>query len=381
VVIELLDVSKRYGDRVAVAHLSLTIPRGSLAVLIGPSGCGKTTALKMINRLVAPDSGEVRIDGRPVTDADPVALRRAIGWVIQDVGLFPHMSVAENIAVVPGLLKWAPGRIASRVAEVLDLVTLDAGFAPRYPHELSGGERQRVGLARALAADPQVLLMDEPFASVDPANRARLQDMLLDVQERIRKTIVFVTHDINEAVKLGDSIAVLRSGALVQQDTAARLLARPADALVGQLLGRDRSLKALALERARDFATGDGFLVAAAVAGDAEIVADLDRAEAGCALLIDARGRLRCRAVSDGKGGLARDWSPATVDRNANLSEVLSAMLACGEETLPVVDGRGHPAGMISLPVVFARLLGRGGMPGGGPDGAGAGAPAGYRGG
>ncbi len=354
--IELVDVSKKYGSRTAVAHLDLAIGSGTLTVLIGPSGCGKTTTLKMINRLIAPDAGDVRIAGRSVATLDPVALRRGIGYVIQDVGLFPHMSVADNISVVPRLLKWPRARIEERVLEVLDLVTLEPAFAPLYPHELSGGERQRVGLARALAADPEILLMDEPFGAIDPINRARLQDMLLDVQERIRKTIVFVTHDINEAIKLGDRIAVLRDGALVQHDTAARLLAQPADAFVEQLLGRDRNLKALALKKARDYAATTGYMVAAAAEDDHALADRLRSVGLRLALLIDGDGRLEARLVRNGGGEAARDSRPAVVDRNANLNEVLSAMLMAGENLLPVVDGRRHVVGTIGLGTIFAQF-------------------------
>jgi osmoprotectant transport system ATP-binding protein len=354
--IELIDVSKKYQGRTAVSHLDLTIDSGTLTVLIGPSGCGKTTTLKMINRLIAPDNGEVRVKGRPVASFDPVALRRSIGYVIQDVGLFPHLSVAENIAVVPRLLKWERRRIEERVPQVLDLVTLDPGFAPMYPHELSGGEKQRVGLARALAADPDILLMDEPFGAIDSINRTRLQDVLLDVQERIRKTIVFVTHDINEAIKLGDRIAVLRGGSLVQHDTAARLLLQPADSFVEQLLGRDRTLKALALKRARDYSATTGYMLAEASQDDGSVARRLETSGLRLALLVDAQGRLESRLVRDGAGAAARDRRPVTVDRNANLNEVLSLMLSAGENLLPVVDGRGHVVGTIGLGTIFAQF-------------------------
>jgi osmoprotectant transport system ATP-binding protein len=356
-VIELVEVSKKYGARVAVANLSLRIEAGTLTVLIGPSGCGKTTTLKMINRLITPDSGDVKVHGRSIAGVDPVTLRRGIGYVIQDVGLFPHLSVAENISVVPRLLKWPRPRIEDRVREVLDLVTLDPGFAPLYPHELSGGERQRVGLARALSADPDILLMDEPFGAIDPINRARLQDMLLDVQERIRKTVVFVTHDINEAIKLGDRIAVLRDGALVQHDSAARLLLRPADSFVEQLLGRDRNLKALALKRARDFAATGGYVVAPAAQDDGALAGRLAEAGVSLALLVDGEGRLESRLVRNGDGRTRRDTQPVAVDRNANLNEVLSAMLMAGENLLPVVDGRGRIVGTIGLSTIFAQFV------------------------
>jgi len=232
----------------AVDHLTLAVPEGSVCVLIGPSGCGKTTTMRMINRLVEPDAGSISVGGRNVMDVDPVDLRRSIGYVIQQVGLFPHWTIADNIATVPKLLGWDEGRIATRVDELLELVGLaPATFHSRFPRELSGGQKQRVGVARALAADPPVMLMDEPFGALDPISRARLQDEFLRILRGLRKTIVFVTHDIDEALKLGDRIAILRDGALVQYDTPEDILARPADAFVESFVGSDRALKRLGL--------------------------------------------------------------------------------------------------------------------------------------
>jgi osmoprotectant transport system ATP-binding protein len=248
-------VTKRYAGRegAALAELSLVIPAGMFCVLVGPSGGGKTTALKLINRLIDFDSGDVTIDGRSVRDLPLVDLRRGIGYVIQQVGLFPHMTIAENIATVPRLLGWPKARMRERVAELLDLVQLEQEYAPRYPAELSGGQRQRVGLARALAADPPVLLMDEPFGALDPITRARLQQELRRLHGAVSKTIVFVTHDIDEAVTLGDRIAILREGGvLAQYDTPDAILAHPADAFVEQFVGEDRALRRLALRRVGD---------------------------------------------------------------------------------------------------------------------------------
>ena len=236
--------------RPAVDHLSLTIPQGEVCVLIGPSGCGKTTTMRIINRMIEPDAGSVRVDGADVMQSDPVTLRRSIGYVIQHVGLFPHWSIAENIATVPKLLAWSPARIASRVDELLELVGMEPGqYRDRYPRELSGGQKQRVGVARALAADPPVMLMDEPFGAIDPITRARLQAEFLRILRGLRKTIVFVTHDIDEAIKMGDRIAILRDGALVQYDTPEAILAHPADAFVESFVGTDRALKRIALVR------------------------------------------------------------------------------------------------------------------------------------
>ncbi len=255
--LELRDVTKRYVADAppAVDALSLTVSAGEVCVLIGPSGCGKTTALRMINRLVEPTSGQLIIDGQEVHGLDPPQLRRRIGYVIQQVGLLPHLTIAANVSTVPHLLGWERPRIATRVAQMLDLVGLPpATYAHRYPVELSGGQQQRVGLARALAADPPLMLMDEPFSAVDPITRERLQRDFLALQREVAKTVVFVTHDIDEAVRMGDRIAILREGRLVQVATPTELLTRPADAFVSDFVGADRALKALALRRVRDLA-------------------------------------------------------------------------------------------------------------------------------
>jgi osmoprotectant transport system ATP-binding protein len=248
--IRLEHVSKRYGGgHAAVSDLSLDIPTGETCMLVGPSGCGKTTTLKMINRLVEPDSGRILLDERDVTKEDPVKLRLGIGYVIQQTGLFPHMSVADNVATVPKLLGWDRARIRTRVEELLELVGLEpADYARRYPGQLSGGQRQRVGVARALGADPPILLMDEPFGAVDRVTRDRLQLEFKAIQERMHKTVVFVTHDIDEAVKLGDRIALLSQGAKVEQyDTPLQVLGHPATPFVAEFLGPDRAQKRLAV--------------------------------------------------------------------------------------------------------------------------------------
>jgi osmoprotectant transport system ATP-binding protein len=245
--------TKRYPGRAAPAvdDLTLTIPAGEVCCLVGPSGGGKTTAMKLVNRLVELTSGDVRVDGQSVRTLDETELRRGIGYVIQQVGLFPHMTVAENIATVPRLLGWPRREIGERVDELLDLVDLPArDYRARYASQLSGGERQRVGLARALAADPPVMLMDEPFGALDPITRSRLQSELLRIQRELRKTIIFVTHDIDEAILLADRIAILREGGvLVQYDTPDRILAEPADDFVARFVGADRGLKRLSLTR------------------------------------------------------------------------------------------------------------------------------------
>ena len=243
-------VTKRYAgrDAAAVDDLSLEIPAGAFCVLVGPSGGGKTTALKMVNRLIPFDSGEIRIDGRSIYDLPLIELRRGIGYVIQQVGLFPHMTVGENIGTVPRLLGWPKQKISARNVELLELVGLEAADAKRYPSQLSGGQRQRVGLARALAADPPLLLMDEPFGALDPITRFRLQTELRRLHQEVGKTVIFVTHDIDEAIQMGDRIAILRQGGvLAQYDTPDAILAHPADDFVKQFIGEDRALRRLAL--------------------------------------------------------------------------------------------------------------------------------------
>ena len=248
--IEFDRVTKRYPGREgdAVHELSFVVPAGAFCVLVGPSGGGKTTALKMVNRLVPFDSGDIRIDGRSVRDLAPVDLRRGIGYVIQQVGLFPHMTVGENVATVPRLLGWSRTRTRERTTELLELVGLDAADARRYPAELSGGQRQRVGHARALAADPPLLLMDEPFGALDPITRLRLQTELRRLHREVGKTVIFVTHDVDEAISMGDRIAILRQGGvLAQYDTPDAILAQPADEFVAEFVGEDRALRRLAL--------------------------------------------------------------------------------------------------------------------------------------
>jgi len=312
--VELRGVTKRYGDTLAVDQLSLTVPAGRICILVGPSGCGKTTSLRMVNRLIEPTSGEILIDGQNVLQGDPVELRRRIGYVIQQVGLFPHQTVGANIATVPQLLGWSRDRIRTRVDELLALIGLDRRMKERYPAQLSGGERQRVGVARAMAAEPPLMLMDEPFGAVDPIVRGRLQDEFLNLQRTLGITVIFVTHDIDEAIKLGDRIAIMRTGRLVQYAPPAELLAHPADDFVAQFVGHDRALKRL------------GLLTVGGI--------DLDRT-------ID-RSRL------DG----APTLSPSTSVRDA-----LAAMLVADARAAAVVDG-GKYLGAITLPAIGRMLRG-----------------------
>ena len=300
-------VTKRYEgrDEDAVSDLSLTIPAGDICVLVGPSGAGKTTAMKMVNRLIEYDDGDIRIDGTSIRDHDVTELRRGIGYVIQQIGLFPHMTIAENVATVPRLLGWPRARIKERTGELLELVGLEPEYSERYPAELSGGQRQRVGLARALAADPPLMLMDEPFGALDPITRDRLQLEFLRLHEDVRRTVIFVTHDIDEAIKLGDRIAILREGGvLAQYDTPDRILAHPADGFVERFVGADRGLKRLALRR-------------------------LDEIEL---------------EPVDGAPPDAPQAPGSTTLRDA-----LSLMMAEGADPLVVVDAAGKPIGLLSV--------------------------------
>jgi osmoprotectant transport system ATP-binding protein len=365
-VVALDRVTKRYpgADAPAVDELSLEIPAGEICVLVGPSGCGKTTTMKMVNRLIEPTSGRITIDGRDVTDIPAVELRRGIGYVIQQVGLFPHLTIGENVAVVPSLLRWSRERSRARVEELLELVGLpSAGYRDRYPSELSGGERQRVGVARALAADPPLMLMDEPFGAVDPIRRERLQNEFLRLQERVRKTIIFVTHDVDEAIKMGDRIAILqRGGVLAQYDTPSAILASPASEFVERFVGADRGLKRLSLARVRDLELAEPLIVR--IGEDRAAVRErLARHEGhGYALLVDeARRPLGWidRHALAGSGpisaGVATPGAP-TVQPETTLRDALSTLLASSVQLGVVVDEHEHVLGLVSVDAIGERL-------------------------
>jgi osmoprotectant transport system ATP-binding protein len=298
--LEFREATKVYpgASEPAVERLSLTVEAGEICVLVGPSGCGKTTAMRMVNRMINITEGDILLDGRTVRERRPADLRREIGYAIQQIGLFPHQNVADNIGTVPRLLGWDKQRVRARVTELLDLVGLETAMADRYPAQLSGGQRQRVGVARALAADPPLLLMDEPFGAIDPINRDRLQNEFLRLHRELRKTVVFVTHDIDEAIKMGDRIAIMRKGGkLAQYATPADLLSAPADEFVADFVGADRALKRLSLQRVRDVELGVGGVGIAG--GDVVVGAD--------ALLRDALSQLldagaRQATVRDAEG-------------------------------------------------------------------------------
>ena len=292
--IRLEQITKRFAPKgpAAISELTMEMPEGTTTALIGPSGCGKTTTMRMINRLIEPTSGRIILGGEDVTKIDPVELRRRIGYVIQQIGLFPHMTIAENIATVPRLLGWAEARIKARVHELIHLVGLDpAAIAARYPRQLSGGQRQRIGVARALAADPPVMLMDEQFGAIDPIARGRLQDEFKEILRRVRKTVVIVTHDLDEAIKMGDRVAILKEGTLVQHDTPDAILARPADAFVEAFVGPDRALRRLGLLTVEDVMTPvtgtEGIAIAAGTTLRDALAALLSR-DASTLIVVDA---------------------------------------------------------------------------------------------
>jgi len=360
-------VSKRYGgpdEPAAVSDLSMTVPAGEICVLVGPSGCGKTTTMKMVNRLIEPSGGRITIDGRDVTSLPAVELRRGIGYVIQQVGLFPHLTIGENVAVVPNLLRWKADRVRARTDELLELVGLDpGGYRSRFPNELSGGERQRVGVARALAADPPVMLMDEPFGAVDPIRRERLQNEFLRLQQRVRKTIIFVTHDVDEAIKMGDRIAILqRGGVLAQYDTPSAILANPASEFVERFVGADRGLKRLSLARVRDLELIPPVIVHAGEDG-AEVRRRLDRVEElTYALLVDADdhplGWIDQHDLS-GSGPIdpaAATPGAPTVEPETTLRDALSALLGSSVQLGVVVDDRERVVGLVSVDAIGERL-------------------------
>jgi osmoprotectant transport system ATP-binding protein len=351
--------TKRYpgAERPAVDHLTLEVAAGEICVLVGPSGCGKTTAMRMVNRMIDITEGDILVGGRSVRDRDEADLRRDIGYVIQQIGLFPHRSIADNIATVPRLLGWDKRRTTERVAELLDLIGLPQEMGRRYPAQLSGGQRQRVGVARALAADPPLMLMDEPFGAIDPISRERLQNEFLRLQARLRKTIVFVTHDIDEAIKMGDRIAILQQGGvLAQYASPAELLMYPANPFVEDFVGADRALKRLALQRVRDVDLWRAPLVRAGEPA-AEARAKLVDSDVPYPLLVDADGRPQGWLSERGLAGERvrpelRSPAEPLLDLDDVLRDALSDLLAHEAQYGPVVDAQGRVAGVLSIEVL-----------------------------
>ena len=349
---------------VAADHIDMEVPTGEICVLLGPSGCGKTTTLKMVNRIVTPTGGRVLIDGQDTTDIPTVELRRKIGYVIQQIGLFPNMTVEENICVVPRLLGWDAAKARRRAAELLELTALDpATFLTRYPKELSGGQQQRVGVARALAADPPVMLMDEPFGAIDPINRAAIQDEFLKLQEKLHKTILFVSHDIDEAVKMGDKIAIFRAGRLEQIDSPDNVLAHPAQPFIADFVGADRTIKRLGLIRVADAMTSDAPVLSL---GADPVLAQAMLHESGAAALVivTPEGKphgFMTAASSFGPGstcGHASTPIAASVSVAADLRTAVSRMFENDVEWLSCVDDEGRHVGALEMRRI-RHLLGR----------------------
>jgi osmoprotectant transport system ATP-binding protein len=371
-VITFEGVTKRYpGGTVAVDSLDLSVPAATTMVLVGPSGCGKTTTLRMINRMVEPTQGRILLDGRDVRDARPATLRRGIGYVIQQAGLFPHRTIEDNIATVPLLAGWSKQAARGRARELMDLVGLEAGLARRFPYQLSGGQQQRVGVARALAADPPVLLMDEPFSAVDPIVRASLQDELIKLQAELHKTVVLVTHDIEEAIKVGDLVAIFHPGGrLAQVDTPERLLGAPADAYVENFLGFDRGIRRLSFLAASGLTLDDH----AIIGEDTPAARALDvaaRTGETWLLVVDGSGAPRGWAAASGlaglpAGSLARDaelisYGHTFTSGTDSLRAALDATVASPTGRAVAVDSKGQVVGVTSYERLRAAIHDTGG--------------------
>jgi osmoprotectant transport system ATP-binding protein len=362
--LEFREATKRYPgqSQPAVDRLSLEVPAGEICVLVGPSGCGKTTAMRMVNRMIDITDGDILLDGQSVKERRPAELRRQIGYAIQQIGLFPHLSVADNIATVPRLLGWDKQRIRTRVDELLELVSLDPhDTRDRFPGQLSGGQRQRVGVARALAVDPPLMLMDEPFGAIDPINRERLQNEFLRLQREIRKTIVFVTHDIDEAIKIGDRIAVMQKGGkLAQYAPPAELLMYPKGRFVEDFVGADRALKRLALQRVRDVDLWKAPLVRV---GEPvfEALAKLADSEVPYPLLVDDNGRPMGWLSEKGMQGERveeelRSPPKPLLELDDVLRDALSDLLQEEAQYGAVVDHRGVACGVLSIEILAHAL-------------------------
>lgn len=349
--IELENVTKIYPGQSepAVKDVSIQVPEGETCVLIGPSGCGKTTTLKMVNRLIEPTGGKIYLDGDNILDRDPVELRREIGYVIQQIGLFPHMSIRDNIATVPNLLGWDDARTDARVDELLSVVGMEPGdFRQRYPRELSGGQRQRVGVCRALAADPPVMLMDEPFGAIDPITRDRLQNEFLRLQRRIKKTILFVTHDIDEAIKMGTLLCILQIGGTVEQfDSPSEVLASPANEFVSDFVGADRGLKRLNLVRVADVMQ-EGTRLALADESGRALAERMRQEQVRSLLVVDddgvLLGYLNLETAEKRPGQTAAELAHEIItatEPEATMKDAFSEMLSYGISVMPVLeDGR-----------------------------------------
>ncbi len=345
----------------AVEELSMEIPEGEIVVLVGPSGCGKTTTMKMVNRIIEPTSGRIFLEGEDVTKANPDKLRRRIGYVIQQIGLFPHKTIADNIATVPKMLGWDKERISKRVEELLETVGMDVSYRERFPKELSGGQRQRIGVARAMAADPPVLLMDEPFGAIDPITRDRLQNEFLRLQQEIKKTIIFVTHDIDEAIKMGDRIAILRQKSVIAQyDTPERILTDPADDFVEDFVGSGASIKRLSLSQVRDIETTDWPVTNLSDGPDAARAKLQDSGREHVLLLDKRRHPKRWVSRDDleaGKDLEKAGWpAVAVVEDSSSLYYTLDTMITSYKGAAIVVDDDGAYLGVVDFDTVLEAI-------------------------
>jgi len=362
--IELKNISKTYpGEKTpAVDNLSLKVEKGEICVLVGPSGCGKTTTLKMINRLIEPSSGKIFINGKDAIKQNPNELRQDIGYVIQDIGLFPHMTVAENIATVPKLKDWEQSKIDQRVDELLNLIGLDPeNTKDNYPAQLSGGQKQRIGVARAMAVDPPIMLMDEPFAAVDPITRTQLQNEFLSLQKKIQKTICFVTHDIDEAIKMGDKIAILNQGKLVQYDTPENILFNPKNEFVEDFVGSDRSLKVLNLLKVNEIMK-ENIPTATTDSSAEEVLEKINESRQSYILIIDKEEKLVGYVNKERiKNNKDRNWKDnikfsQVISSDASLIDALTRLIQNNQSILPVTSDENNLIGIVRLEDIQDRI-------------------------
>ena len=362
--IELKNICKTYPgeSNPAVDNLSLKVEKGEICVLVGPSGCGKTTTLKMINRLIEPSSGKIFIDGNNAIEKNPNKLRQDIGYVIQDIGLFPHMTVADNIATVPNLKDWEQSKIDQRVDELLNLIGLDpADTKSKYPAQLSGGQKQRIGVARAMAVDPPIMLMDEPFAAVDPITRTQLQNEFLNLQKKIQKTICFVTHDIDEAIKMGDKIAILNQGKLIQYDSPKNILFNPKNEFVEDFVGSDRSLKVLNLIKVNEIMKED-IPAATTESSSEEVLEKINESRQSYILIIDKAEKLVGYVNKDRiKNNSNKDWKDnikysQVISSDASLIDALTRLIQNNQSILPVTSDKNNLIGIVRLEDIQDRI-------------------------
>ncbi|MCX8095796.1 MAG: ABC transporter ATP-binding protein [Caldisericia bacterium] len=324
--IEFINVSKKYKENYVVKNLTCEFRKGEISIIIGPSGCGKTTTLKMVNRLIEPTEGNIFINEKSIFDIDEISLRRSIGYVIQEIGLFPHYTIFENIALVPKLLGWDSKKIKKRVTELMELINLPLNYLEKYPKELSGGEKQRVGVARALAGDPEILLMDEPFGAIDPINRKSLQDFFIEIQKSLKKTVIFVTHDILEALKIGDRILIMKDGEMVQYDKPENILKNPKNSFVEALLGGNKTLLTSSIKKVVDFLKKDYRIIEK---NDLEKISDYNEN----LFLIKENGKITNYILkSEFIKGKACLRKPIFINENENLLETIILLLNKGEK-------------------------------------------------